>query len=78
MAMMKITTVPLYLSSQAGVIVAVIGAILLLRGFVSHRIHHRLVRNKIFVRGGSLLLVLIVIKTPLMLWRSSSLGTELG
>jgi len=78
MAILKITTVPLYVSTQAGAIVVAIGLGLMVIGFVTHRKYNLTVWKKLIIRWASLLAVLIIIKTPMMLWRSTSIGTEIG
>jgi len=50
MAILKITTVPLYVSTQAGAIVVAIGLGLMVIGFVTHRKYNLTVWKKLIIR----------------------------
>jgi hypothetical protein len=78
MALMKITTVPLYVSLFAGKISIVIGVVLLLVGIATSGKNKITLWSRLIMWWVAIFWLLIVTKTPLMLWRNYHVGTSIG
>jgi hypothetical protein len=78
MALMKITTVPLYLSTSAGGICAILGLLLMVLGIFTSGKDKLKLWSRLIVWWAVMLGFLAIIKTPLMLWRQHSIWSEIG
>lgn len=78
MALMKITTVPLYISSVMGWYLIIAWLLLIVLWIALHPKSNISKRKWLIIRWATMIWLLIVVKTPLMLWRQHSMGAEIG
>ena len=78
MALMKITTVPLYLSTLAGGICVIIGVLLMVLGIFTSTKDKLKLRSRLVVWWSVMIGFLIIVKTPMMLWRQQLIWSEIG
>jgi hypothetical protein len=78
MALMKITTVPLYLSTGAGSICVIAGLILMVVGIFRSNKDKLNLWSRLIIWWAMMIWLLVVVKTPLMLWRQHSIWSEIG
>jgi hypothetical protein len=77
MALMKITTVPLYVSGSAGAICIILGLLLMVLGiFISGKDKLKL-WSRLVVWWTVMIGFLMIVKTPMMLWRSHNIWSQI-
>lgn len=78
MALMKITTVPLYLSGVAWWYLIIAGLLLIVLWVALHPKSNISKWKWLVIRWATMIWLLIIVKTPLMLWRQHSIWSEIG
>ncbi len=77
MALMKITTVPLYISGSAGGICVVLGLLLMVLGIFTSGKDKLKLWPRLVVWWAVMIGFLVIVKTPMMLWKSHSIWSQI-
>lgn len=78
MAVLKITTVPLYISAAQGWYIIIVWLILLVVGIATNAKKNLPKWRSLIIRWAAMIWLLIIVKTPFMLWRQHSTWSDIG